>query len=107
MLALLGPTRLGRFAGGLGTLFGGHVLGAGLAALAAPELSQRYRYRMVRLEATTYGGQILDFDNPPEGEGFYFAEEATTDLPKVLYDQSGFQLEDGHPDLPYKSPTTG
>ncbi len=55
------------------------------------------RYHLARLEATTYGGHHLDFDNPPEGEGFYFGEESTENLPYIL--ERGFQPQEGHPNL--------
>ena len=41
-------------------------------------------YRLAWLEAITYGGHSLDFDNPPEDRSFYFREGPTDDLPKLV-----------------------
>ncbi len=59
------------------------------------------RYRLARLTAETFGGKILDFDNPPE-DAFLFEEEPEeVDLPTlargIVKPASGFLLPDGHP----------
>jgi hypothetical protein len=58
------------------------------------------RYRLARLVAQTYGGHLLDFDNPPEGIGFYFREESTEVLPRIILPESQFRLAEGHPNSP-------
>lgn len=55
------------------------------------------RYRLVRLEAETFGGKTLDFDNPPAEEAFYFEEESDQ-LPRVM--DRMFMLPEYHPNLP-------
>jgi len=64
------------------------------------------RYRLARLEAITYGGKPLDFDNPPE-DGFIFEEEPDeTTLPRLDRQQlpggrvtqaTWFEVPEGHP----------
>jgi hypothetical protein len=57
-------------------------------------------YRLARLEATTWDGKPLDFDNPPAREvaSFRFEEEPADDdrLPRLI-DAPFFDLEKGHP----------
>lgn len=62
------------------------------------------RYRLARLEARTYGGKPLDFDNPVE-DAFRFEEEPEDiDLPKIarglVESASIFVLPEGHPNKP-------
>lgn len=62
------------------------------------------RYRLARLEARTYRGKPLDFDNPVE-EAFRFEDEpADVELPRlargVVEPAARFLLPEGHPNLP-------
>jgi hypothetical protein len=63
------------------------------------------RYRLARLEATTYSGHSLDFDNPSEGIGFNYRDEPTDDLPKlargVVDPPDWFVLPKSHPNSPH------
>jgi hypothetical protein len=62
------------------------------------------RYRLARLEAETYGGKLLDFDNPPDEEAFLFEDEPDDpQLPRILQ-PTGFIPEEGHPDHPDRPP---
>src|SRR5215210_88497 len=64
-------------------------------------------YRFARLEAVTYGGKSLDFDNPPEDAFVVQDEPDETTLPRLDRVQgpaSGvtratwFEFPEGHPD---------
>lgn len=62
------------------------------------------RYRLARLEARTYGGKPLDFDNPVE-DAFRFEDEPEEiDLPRIarglVEPASVFVLPEGHPNKP-------
>lgn len=65
------------------------------------------RYRLARLEARTYGGKPLDFNNPVE-DAFRFEEEPE-DIPLpilargVVEPASVFVLQKGHPNRPIES----
>ena len=71
---------------------------------AASDEPETGRYRMARLEARTYGGKPLDFDNPPE-DAFRFEDEPEDiPLPRLakglVEPASTFLLPDGHPNKP-------
>jgi hypothetical protein len=66
------------------------------------------RYRLARLEATTYEGKTLDFDNPPE-DAFRVADEPDESiLPRLdrvedpfsdeVPQATWFEFGEGHPD---------
>lgn len=66
------------------------------------------RYRLARLEAMTYGGKPLDFDNPPEDAFRIEVEPDETTLPRLdrvrapignkVTRATWFELPEGHPD---------
>jgi hypothetical protein len=59
------------------------------------------RYRLARMEAKTYGGKTLDFDNPPEDAFLFEDEPEETELPKIarglVEPATTFVLPEGHP----------
>ena len=64
------------------------------------------RYRLARLEAETYRGKRLDFDNPPE-DAFRFEDEPDESVvpqiargPEALDPPTWFFLPEGHPNRP-------
>jgi len=59
------------------------------------------RYRLARMEAKTYGGKTLDFDNPPEDAFLFEDEPEDIALPKIalglVEPATTFVLPEGHP----------
>lgn len=77
------------------------VLGFDTESSEEPETG---RYRLARLEALTYGGRTLDFDNPPEDAFRFENEPEDATLPRlargIAAPASSFLLEQGHPNRP-------
>ena len=63
------------------------------------ERAESGNYRLARLEAKTWDGKPLDFDNPPDREvaSFRFEEEPDDDRLPRLITPPFFDLETGHP----------